>query len=490
VLSRPIPRTALRLGGALAVVLVLFATALLVTRFSLSKLAEAEAEVSRLDEAKHAGHLASAFVREAYIQQTQTIIERDASNLALYEAAAATTRQWLERLRSHARTEDDGARVEAMVRLADENDRVFRSQLLEAIAQGDDATRRAVHAALAEHVTHFAHLNHELNATFEQRSATARADAQRRRRNAGLAITACFVLAAIASLVLGLSVVRSILRPLGALRAGALQVAQGDLDHHISVSGHDEFAELAQTFNRMTDDLRGHQDQLIRSQKLASIGQIAAGVAHELNNPLGVIVGYVKLLERELGRDREELQIIRDELEQCQRIVGGMLDLTRPNRLEPRPVELVDLVRDVVDRLSESKVPHVVPIEVDAPDPDLTVTTDERRLRQVLTNILRNAIEASPVGKTVAVSVTRPGDDVAIVVRDAGPGIPADIRERVFEPFFTTKDNGTGLGLAISQTIVTALGGRIELSAAAGGGTEAAIRLPAHSDRLAMEERT
>jgi signal transduction histidine kinase len=287
----------------------------------------------------------------------------------------------------------------------------------------------------------------------------------------------CFGLAILVAAMVGLWLMRSILRPIAALRAGTERVGAGDLQGRIEIAGRDEFAALAASFNQMTADLARKQEALVRSHKLASIGQIAAGVAHEINNPLGVILGYTKVLRREPAlAAREELQIIEDEVNQCRRIVQDLLDLARPQRLELVPVDLAEVARDAVQRLRETDRLRDIAVDVPAPPRPVTVRADEAKLRQVVLNVLVNAIEAATAHVTLRAEAADGGG--VLVVGDDGPGMTPEVLAHVFEPFFTTKRNGTGMGLAIAQTIVDAHAGRIDVAAGAGEGTRVSIWLP------------
>jgi signal transduction histidine kinase len=249
------------------------------------------------------------------------------------------------------------------------------------------------------------------------------------------------------------------------------------------VRGADEFAELARTFNDMTRDLSRHQAQLIEANRLASIGQVASGVAHEINNPLGIILGYAVLLRGDpaLG-GRDELTIIEDEVRQCQRIVAGLLDLARPVRLHHADVELGEVVREAVSRLDESGQTGEVSIALDEPAHPVAMRADENRLRQILVNLLVNAVEAAGHGGAtggVAVRWRPDGARVVLEVLDRGPGIAPQALPRLFEPFFSTKAKGHGLGLAIARSLARAHGGDIAVGPRGDGpGTRAALELP------------
>jgi signal transduction histidine kinase len=191
-----------------------------------------------------------------------------------------------------------------------------------------------------------------------------------------------------------------------------------------------------------------------------------------------VILGYVKILKREPSlAEREELQIIEDEVHQCRRIVQELLDLARPPRLEIAPVDLGEIARDTVARLTEAGRLEGITVEGPAEDaPGIVVAADEARIRQVVQNIVVNAVEAGTARITLE---ARLGDGGGLlVVADEGPGMPPEVQARAFDPFFTTKPRGTGLGLAIAQAIIDAHGGRIEIASRPREGTRVSLWLP------------
>ncbi|MEO8548513.1 MAG: HAMP domain-containing sensor histidine kinase [Kofleriaceae bacterium] len=286
----------------------------------------------------------------------------------------------------------------------------------------------------------------------------------------------CFALAICLSAAVGIWLTRTIVRRVESLRRGARLIGAGNLDARIELSGRDEFAELATSFNQMAVNLAQEQTALVRSQKLASIGQVAAGVAHELNNPLSVIIGYTKILRSEAGAS-DELRIIDDEARLCQRIVQELLDLARPHRLEIGSVDLTQIAREAVERLQGAGALRDRSVRVIAKHP-VVVSADAGKLRQVIANVVVNAAEATEATGTITIDATTTADLATLTVADNGPGIAPQIRDQMFEPFVTTKSQGTGLGLAIAQAIVDAHGGRISISSSPETGTLVALQLP------------
>jgi len=203
---------------------------------------------------------------------------------------------------------------------------------------------------------------------------------------------------------------------------------------------------------------------------------VAAGVAHELNNPLTVILGYTKLLRADPSANSDELRIIEEEARLCQRIVQELLDLARPHRLEIGSIDLAVLAREAVERLEGAGALHHRSVRVTSSVPVL-VAADAGKLRQVIANVVVNAAEATTDAGVITIGTTSTDDLATLTIADNGPGISPAIRDQVFEPFVTTKPRGTGLGLAIAQAIIDAHGGRIEISSTSAG-TRVSLHMP------------
>ena|GEM_PF-618991 len=234
------------------------------------------------------------------------------------------------------------------------------------------------------------------------------------------------------------------------------------------------------------------QEQLARSRRLATIGQLAAGVAHEINNPLAAITTCAEATLRDLraapetARAVEERgwaeyleEIVRQAL-RCKQITRGLLDLSRQKRARREPVEINRLVEQCMRVFERRARERGVGVEF-APDPALeTLATDEAMVRQILDNLLSNALDAVAEGGGVRVATVADGERVRVEVEDDGPGIPPDALTRIFDPFFTTKDpgRGSGLGLAISLTFAEAMGGTLTAESRAGAGARFRLWLP------------
>jgi signal transduction histidine kinase len=239
--------------------------------------------------------------------------------------------------------------------------------------------------------------------------------------------------------------------------------------------------------------------------RLAALGEMAAGLAHEIRNPLAAIQGAIQLLVPEGGdgrggprggepdpeQAREFLGIIADEVRRLNGVVTQFLDYSRPARSLLAPGDVNEILERTL-KLLGGEIPPAVELRVDLERPLPRVSCDPEQLRQVFLNLALNAVQAMPRGGRLDVSTRlardelalwreapRRSDTVEVRFRDSGPGVPAEARDHIFVPFFTTKEKGTGLGLAICQRIVKAHGGNIGLRSAAGEGAEFVISLPA-----------
>jgi len=272
--------------------------------------------------------------------------------------------------------------------------------------------------------------------------------------------------------------------PIHAMTSVIRRVKAGRLELRMQVDSKDELGELASHFNRMTDLIKQHREMesnLAQQGKMASLGVLASGVAHEINNPLGVILGYAAYLEGKLDKEDPMYGMIHDikqESKRCKKIVQDLLSYART----PKPVlERTDvnaLLNQIVDFAANHTAMHNVVInrEFAADLPSLMVDGDQ--LRQVAINLMLNAGSAMPDGGVLTVRSERVGDRVVLSFADTGVGIESENLENIFEPFFTTRKKGTGLGLAITRQIVRHHQGNIEVDSQPGQGTTMRVWLP------------
>ena len=252
--------------------------------------------------------------------------------------------------------------------------------------------------------------------------------------------------------------------------------------------------ELLLTLEQAMRQVRLHAEkrELARraqiTEKLAAVGTMTAGLSHEIRNPLNAAALQLSVLERRVRRLSEALQpgllepllLVRDEIRRLDHILEDFLQFARPREFRPEPVEVRPLLRRVVDLLgSQAEARHVrLELAEEEGTQGPSVSGEEERLRQVLINLTLNALEATPDGGLVRLSMSREGDLARITVDDSGPGIPQEVRDRIFEPFFTTKAQGSGLGLPIVHAIVTQHGGTLEVGSAPEGGARFLLQLP------------
>ena len=344
---------------------------------------------------------------------------------------------------------------------------------------------------------------------------------------------------------------RVLVKPIKDLVRLTQKISEGDFSQKIEETSKNEIGMLIGSFNRMVERLKENQEslenyleslestnkqlkeaqeELIRSEKLASIGRFAAGVAHEVGNPLGAVLGYTSLLKKE-GVDREEskdyLKRIEGEIERINKIVRELLDFARPSKLEIREVEINKIIESTLSLVSHQKNFKNIETQLDLQSNLPLIKGDESQLSQVFINIILNAIDAMPTGGILQIqtqdhvleylyadrfqrisfprrksdpvesdySHLRKSDPfsalltkfsrgdrlVKVRIADTGSGIEKKDLENIFDPFFTTKppDKGTGLGLSISLKIVESLGGEIRVESNVGKGTAFEVYFPA-----------
>jgi two-component system NtrC family sensor kinase len=301
---------------------------------------------------------------------------------------------------------------------------------------------------------------------------------------------------------------RRISRPLKALEDAARSIADGDFKRDVEVNAPEEIEDLAKSINRMAKKLEAEKDeleawgstleqrvrdrteeitrihsQLFRSEKLASLGKLAAGVAHEINNPLTGILANSSLLLEDLTPDdprREDVEIIVRETIRCREIVKRLLDFAKQSKPQKRMTDVNALIETIVLLVRNQTSFRNITIERDLAPGTPEVLCDNDQIQQVFVNIILNAAEAMTGGGrlTIRCAPSSNGDAIVVSFADTGPGIPEERRALIFDPFFTTKEHGTGLGLSISYGIVEQHGGTICVDSTTGVGTTFTVRLP------------
>jgi hypothetical protein len=331
--------------------------------------------------------------------------------------------------------------------------------------------------------------------------------------------TAYFAIDFILLLVLGSYILsRIVVTPISRLLAATGKITGGQYGQQVRVSGSAELARLAESFNDMSAtllkkeeevsmhvsalekanaDLRQAREEAIRTEKMASIGLLAAGMAHEIGTPLASIMGYAELASCEQldsSTIRDYARRISVDCDRIDRIVRGLLDYSRPRVATIESCDIHRLVVTTIEMLSQQGAFKDIRLATDCDEQLPEVCVDPHQLQQVLINLLLNSRDAMPAGGKLAVRVkpdsTRrlPGQVTSylrIDVLDNGSGIPEEHLKRIFDPFFTTKQpgKGTGLGLAISARIIEGFGGRIEAQSSTGAGTCFSLWLPSSTSK-------
>ncbi len=298
--------------------------------------------------------------------------------------------------------------------------------------------------------------------------------------------------------VIWLSLRYLVRRPVNYLLRATEAVSHGDLTYRLEGQHRDEIGRLAESFNEMTQSLQDAKAQILRSNKLASLGRLAAGVAHEINNPLTGVLSFSSLLLKNApeGTDEhEDLETIVRETKRCRTIVRGLLDFSR--QVQPRKTRACfnTAVRRALEIVKNQLLVNKASVNMDLEEELPEVLADSEQLVQLVLNLVVNASDAMAGQSDAVINVkTRliraEGQDVAeVTVCDNGPGIPADIIEKVFDPFFSTKGNlGTGLGLSVVWGIVDEHGGTITVDSPPGAGACFTIRMPIY-DAAAVAEK-
>jgi two-component system, NtrC family, sensor kinase len=321
-----------------------------------------------------------------------------------------------------------------------------------------------------------------------ERHATAEgARIQEMLRRARAALAALVIVLLVGAALIARVVVRTALQPLKELESGMRRIASGELRLLPLDSATAEIRSMNGAFNRMMLEILEHRREAIRKERLASLGTMLAGIAHELNNPLSNLSTSAELLrEGEVtatpAERRELVDQIVSEADRATDIIRTVLDFSRGSAFERRPTNLLQTVLGSVV-LVRGDMPAHVAVEMDVPA-DLEISADKAKLQQAFINILSNAVDAMRDAHRegrIAISARSAGEaEVEVAFRDTGGGIPADVLDRVFDPFFSTKDvgRGTGLGLYLTHQIVEQHGGTIDVESELGKGTTFTVRLP------------
>ena len=315
---------------------------------------------------------------------------------------------------------------------------------------------------------------------------------------------------------------RLVITPMSGALESAEAIAAGDLTRRMPAAPNQELQALSTSVNRMTERLLAEHSRVIRAEKLASVGRLAAGLAHEIGNPLGAINGYVHIIRRGTGAEAGRIEAVdglEREASRIDRIIRGLLDYARPRRLTPTRIDVTDAIREAVMLLTDQGVLRQIEVGLDIAHDPLPIFAERHDIDQIFVNLLLNAADAMqgsgkiaiyarrvPLGALIAPSIRRVGDPadiviprepnprvrtwldaarqpaevIQVVVADDGPGVNEADVEKIFEPFFTTREpgKGTGLGLAIVARIVDNVSGTVWVQKAREGGAAFVLLFP------------
>ncbi len=300
----------------------------------------------------------------------------------------------------------------------------------------------------------------------------------------GRTLTAIILVSLAAGLLGAWLISRGLSRPLQRLTQDMAVVGTGKLDHPIAVVSRDEVGELARAFASMTERLGQSRAKVVQSEKLASIGEMSAAVAHGLRNPLASLRAAAQLVRKHPSSPSaaEHLDAILGEVDRLDRRISHLLSFSRPAPFNPMPESLPRLLDGVLPAMTQPLRAQGVELQVDIPPGLPSIRVDPTQVEQAVLEIVTNALDAMPKGGRLRIAASTangaPPREVVLEVSDTGAGIPEAALASVFEPFFTTRQEGTGLGLAIAKRYVEQNGGRLEIESGPGRGTTVRLRLP------------
>lgn len=304
----------------------------------------------------------------------------------------------------------------------------------------------------------------------------------------------------IATAVLSVFLAHRLTRPLEKLTHAVRQVGKGHFDIFVESPSKDEIGMLSTSFNQMAgelrgrlEELRGAQAALVQSEKLSAFGQLSAGIAHEVKNPLAGILGHAQLCLRKLSEDdpmHNHLNIIQHETKRCTEIISNLMKFARQEKVEYEPTDLNDVIKHGMAIVDHQLSLNQVKIQMNLANNLPEINGNANQLQQVLMNFAINAQQALDGKPGVVRLTTSKTDDgnVLLVFADNGPGIPENIRHKIFEPFFTTKPagKGTGLGLSVTYGIIKDHNGEITIESELGTGTAFVMKFPGIVDDIVM----
>jgi signal transduction histidine kinase len=422
-------------------------------------------------------NLATA-VREQYMHQAHWLIEREEEHLDHYARWFESVEQGIRILRPLV-PEAERHRLDQIAADSRALDEIFRSTIRPAAERSDWKAVAKGHRK-AQHISQRASSQADVIATVvERKMGSAHVSAIRATRFGLIAGALCVLLVLSLSVAFTARLRRAVIKPLELLSKAARRFGSGDFRSRVGDVGEGELRALSATFDHMAEELEARERRLVESERMAAIGQLAAGVAHEINNPIGIIRGYLKTMGPDSPPEtlREELQILDDEAASCQRIVEDLVAYASAPEPQRDSIAMETLLGETARRFQETSDAAGQRIVLDvAPG---RAYADAGRLRQVVLNLMLNAAQVSEADGSIEVSGAPAGNGgYEILVSDQGPGVSPEDRSKIFEPFFSKRPGGSGLGLAVCQGILRAHGGSIVAEDREGGGTTFRVMVP------------
>ena len=377
--------------------------------------------------------------------------------------------------------------VEALIRQLNTDTEKYKDGLSRVLTIRANAARLAAEEDAAfrvgeELIANVGEMIERTNLKLEERTTAALSEIGRTK----YLVIFLLLLGPMVSTVLVFVLIRGLTDPVDLLVDATRRLKGGDLDHRVT-GLRDEFAELEASFNEMAQSLREQMGKMQRTEQLVAIGELAAGLAHEIKNPLAGIKVAMNVLLSEPAlnpEDRNVAEQVVGEVARLESLMRNFLNFARPPKPQPAPVKVNDLLDTTLSFFRKHSMFGGGPegrIEVAKDFRPLPETlADPMQIQQVCLNLFLNALDAMPRGGTLRVATSLNGnrETIRIDVSDTGTGIEGSMREKIFEPFFTTKGKGTGLGLAISRELMRQHGGSVEVAGTPGGGSTFTVLLP------------
>lgn len=428
-------------------------------------------------------------IREQYVHLAHTLIVGDDSHEDHHAEWRTRIAELTDSLLQRVPVEQEWRLLE-IADASEQVEYVFRNELHEAWSSGDAEDIRRQHERVDKLVTRASEHADFLARFVEERMAGDHTVANRATEIGFAAGMGCASAVLLLSAWFTMRLRRSVMQPLDKLAQAATQLGAGQFDERLGHVGDGELQAVANAFDRMADELAERESKLVEAERMAVLGQLAAGIAHELNNPIGIIRGYLKTMDASGNVEtlKEELMILDEEAAACQRIADDLLTYAQTPTLDRAEVEMGRFLTDTADRMTEAGQLPEHPLNISAERG--VVFIDPARMRQVVINLLINAAQLSAKGTTIELEGRAIGEAYEISIADRGPGVSEDKRERIFEPFYTERSGGSGLGLAVCHGIIRSHHGEIFVTDRAGGGSRFVVRISVEDESAAFGSET